>query len=171
MRNIFPQHARDYRLPIVAFPDHDPFRSGGSGESVSMAVMSPGTKMRPQPAGAEQSPPAHLGKALTVRGLVEAVGEIHVHGTVNGRINADTLILAPDGHVEGDVVARDVHVEGKFNGRIFALNVTVGKTADVIGRIFHNTISVAFGARVDGRMPWRPPNYFETLDELPETRP
>ena len=27
-------------------------------------------------------------------------------------------------------------------------------------------VSVAFGARVDGRMPWRPLNYFETLDQL-----
>ncbi len=47
----------------------------------------------------------------------------------------------------------------------------IDETADVTGRIFHTTITVARGARVDGRMPWRPLSYFETLDELPETQP
>jgi cytoskeletal protein CcmA (bactofilin family) len=137
-----------------------------------MAVLSPGVKTKlPAARDSIDQPTSHLGKSLIVRGLIDADGEVHIHGTVSGRINADTLVLRADGYVEGDIVARDVRVEGRFNGRIFALNVTVEKTANVIGRIFHNTVSVAFGARVDGRMPWRPPNYFETLDQLPETRP
>ena len=114
---------------------------------------------------------SHLGKALTVCGILDTDGELHVHGYVLGRINADRLVLCSGGYVEGDIVARDVHIEGKLSGRVFALNVTVDSSADVSGRIFHNTVTVAFGARVDGRMPWRPPNYFESLDQLPETRP
>ena len=56
------------------------------------------------------------------------------------------------------------------NGRVFALNVTLESSAEITGRVFHNTITVARGARIDARMPWRPPSYFETLDQLPETR-
>jgi len=41
----------------------------------------------------------------------------------------------------------------------------------VEGRIFHTNLIVAQGAHVDGRMPWRPVSYFETLDHLPEIRP
>jgi cytoskeletal protein CcmA (bactofilin family) len=102
---------------------------------------------------------------------LDTEGDLYVHGTVLGRINADRVILGSEAVIEGDVVARDVHVEGRVNGRIFALNVTVESSANVTGRIFHNTVSVARGARIDGRMPWRPPNYFETLTQLPETRP
>lgn len=114
---------------------------------------------------------SRLGRALKVTGTIDIQGELTIEGYVTGRINADRVVLGTESHVEGDVVAREVQVEGRFSGRIFALNVTVESSANVTGRIFHNTVSVAKGARIDGRMPWRPPNYFETLTQLPETRP
>ena len=80
------------------------------------------------------------------------------------------LVVGAGGFLEGDVIARDVHVEGRLEGRIFALNVTLDSTAEVNGRIFHNTITFSKGARIDARMPWRPPSYFETLETLPEAR-
>jgi cytoskeletal protein CcmA (bactofilin family) len=113
---------------------------------------------------------SHLARALTVTGVLDTDGELFVLGNVLGRINADRLIVVAGGYVEGDVVARDVLISGRFNGRVFALNVTLDASADVTGRIFHHTVTVARGARVDARMPWRPPSYFETLDQLPETR-
>jgi cytoskeletal protein CcmA (bactofilin family) len=113
---------------------------------------------------------SHLARALTVKGVLDTDGELFVLGQVVGRINADRLVVVPGGYVEGDVVARDVLIGGRFNGRVFALNVTLDASADVTGRIFHHTVTVAKGARVDARMPWRPPSYFETLDQLPETR-
>jgi cytoskeletal protein CcmA (bactofilin family) len=119
----------------------------------------------------DEQPPSHVGRALKVTGVLDMDGDLYVHGAVSGRINANRVILTPESNVEGDVVAHEVHVEGRFSGRIFALNVTVESSANVTGRIFHNTVSVARGARVDGRMPWRPPSYFETLTQLPETRP
>jgi cytoskeletal protein CcmA (bactofilin family) len=115
-------------------------------------------------------PTSQLGPALTVTGLLETEGELRVHGSVLGRINAERLVVCPLGYVEGDIVARDVHIGGRLNGRVFALNVTLDESADVSGRIFHNTVTVAKGARFDGRMPWRPPSYFEALDQLPETK-
>jgi cytoskeletal protein CcmA (bactofilin family) len=137
---------------------------------VSMATSLLGAKTAPTREIAEQMP-SRLGKALIVRGLVETDGELHIHGNVEGRINADRLVLVGGSTFEGDIVARDVCIQGRMIGRIFARNVAVESSADIRGRIFHNTVSVAFGARVDGRMPWRPLNYFETLDQLPETRP
>lgn len=111
-----------------------------------------------------------LGTALKVKGVLDTDGEIYVHGNVFGRINAFRLVLGTHGCVEGDVVARDVHIQGRLRGRVFALNVTLDSSANITGKIFHNTVTVAKGARVDGRMPWRPPSYFETLEQLPETR-
>lgn len=115
-------------------------------------------------------PPSQVGRALKVTGTLDTEGDLTVHGSVFGRINAERVVLGTESSVEGDVVARDVHIEGRVTGRIFALNVTVESSANVTGRIFHNSISVARGARIDGRMPWRPPQYFETLNELPEIR-
>ncbi|HWA04437.1 MAG TPA: polymer-forming cytoskeletal protein [Rhizomicrobium sp.] len=113
---------------------------------------------------------SHLGRSLTVKGIIDTDGEVHIHGRMLGRINAGSLVVSPEGYVEGDIVARDAHIGGRFNGRIFALNVTLDSSADVSGRIFHNTVTVERGARVDARMPWRPPSFFETLEQLPETK-
>ena len=114
---------------------------------------------------------SHLGEALKVTGLVECEGEVHVRGIVRGRINAARVVVSAGASVEGDIVAREVRIAGRFDGRVFAPNVIVDESATVTGRIFHSAISVERGARIDGRMPWRPPNYFETLDQLPETMP
>lgn len=126
-----------------------------------------------KPRGREtiELPLSNLEESLTVRGIIDTDGELHVLGKVLGRINADRLVLGRGGYVEGDIVARDVWLGGRLNGRVFALNVTVDSTADITGRIFHHTVTVASGARIDGRMPWRPVNFFETLEQLPETRP
>jgi cytoskeletal protein CcmA (bactofilin family) len=116
-------------------------------------------------------PSSCLAGALTVKGRLDCDGEVRIDGTVFGWIYADRLVIGSDGYVEGDVVARDVHIEGRLSGRIFAFNVTLESSADVIGRIFHHTVTVARGARIDGRMPWRPVNYFESFDQPPETQP
>lgn len=120
---------------------------------------------------AAELPLSKLGMALTVKGILDTDGELHIQGNVLGRINADRLVLGPTGYIEGDVVARDVWIGGRFMGRVFALNVTLDSSADITGRIFHHTVTVAKGARIEGRMPWRPLNFFETLEQLPETRP
>ena len=116
-------------------------------------------------------PVSHLERALTVHGNLETEGEVHIHGTIRGRIDADRLVVAAGGNVEGDIVANDVRIAGRMNGRIFALNVTLEATAKVAARIFHNSVTIANGARFEGRMPWRPPQFFQSLDQLPETQP
>jgi cytoskeletal protein CcmA (bactofilin family) len=115
-------------------------------------------------------PVSHLGHAITVNGVLDTDGELRIHGRVLGRINAERIVIAAGGSVEGDVVANDALIGGRLNGRVFALNVTLESSAEVTGRVFHNNITVARGARIDARMPWRPPSYFDTLDQLPETR-
>jgi len=147
-------------------------RGGSARESAEVSVFAaprhPLAKTRNGKAAHE---PARLGRASIVKGTLDMDGELFVHGYVVGRINAEKLVIAEGGSVEGDIVAREVRVGGKLNGRIFALEVTLDASANVTGRVFHHTVTVARGARIDGRMPWRPPSYFETLEQLPEMQP
>jgi len=134
--------------------------------------MSPRRTLVVSPRGRNEAEPplSRLGRALSVRGVLDTDGELHVEGFVQGRVNADRLVVLGAGYVEGDVVARDVRIEGRFKGRIFAFNVVLESSADVEGRVFHHNVTVARGARIDGRMPWRPLNYFESFDQLPEAQ-
>ena len=136
-----------------------------------LASMRKSPAQRPGPALAYDAPASFLGRGVSIEGVLEIEGELVISGLVKGRISALKLVIAADGHVEGDIVAREVVVAGFLNGRIFAPTVTVEETAHIEGRIFHNVITVARGAHFDGRMPWRPINFFETLDQLPETQP
>jgi len=116
-------------------------------------------------------PMSRLGRGITVTGKLDAEGDLHIHGRVLGTVRADRIVIAPGSDVEGDIVARDAQISGRVLGRVFALNVTLDSSAEVTGRIFHHTVEVARGARIDARMPWRPLNFFETLEQLPETQP
>jgi cytoskeletal protein CcmA (bactofilin family) len=114
---------------------------------------------------------SHFGTALTVNGRVDSDGEIHIHGRVIGRISAERIVLGASGIVMGDVTARHIRIGGRFTGRIFALEVMLDPSAYVEGKVFHNNVTVARGAHVDARMPWRPLNYFDSLEQLPEIQP
>jgi len=112
---------------------------------------------------------SRLSPGFLVVGVFESEDDLEIHGAVHGRINGARVLIAENGLMRGDIVADEVTVAGRLDGRIFAPKVTVEDTAHIInGRIFHNIITVARGARFEGRMPWRPPSYFETLDQLPE---
>lgn len=117
------------------------------------------------------APASRLGRGLTVTGSLDTEGDLHIHGRVLGTIRADRVLIAPGSDVEGDIIARDAQISGRVMGRVFALHVTLDSSAEVTGRIFHHTVEVARGARIDARMPWRPLNYFQTLEQLPETQP
>ena len=121
--------------------------------------------------GDSSCPMSRLGRGITITGALDTDGELQIHGRVLGTIRADRIVMAPGSDVEGDIVARDAQISGRVLGRVFALHVTIDSSAEVTGRIFHHTVEVARGARIDARMPWRPLNFFETLEQLPETQP
>ena len=120
--------------------------------------------------GASEAPRSVLGPGVAISGVLEIDGELIIAGLVRGRIAALKVVIASGGCVEGDIVAREVLITGRLSGRVFAPTVTIEASAEVEGRIFHTQVTVARGARIDARMPWRPNSYFETLDQLPEIR-
>ncbi len=136
------------------------------------AAQSAGTKFALGPglgSGAD-APPSFLGSRVGIRGVLEVDGELVISGLVTGRIAAIRLVIAKGGMVEGDIIAREVVITGRLLGRVFAPTVLIEDGAEVDGRIFHTNVTVARGAHVTGRMPWRPVSYFETLTTLPEVR-
>jgi len=120
--------------------------------------------------GEPDAPPPFVGPGVGIFGVLGSNGELVISGVVKGRIAAQKLVIADGGYVEGDIVAREVVITGRLNGRVFAPTVAIEASAEIEGRIFHTNVKVAQGARVVGRMPWRPVSYFETLEELPEMR-
>ena len=106
-----------------------------------------------------------VGRELVASGRLEARGELRIHGRVRGEVCAPKVVLCADGRVDGTVVAGEAVLEGWLKGRVFALRVTATESAVIEGTLFHHEIAMAPGVRFEGRLPWRPKNWFEEIPE------
>ena len=97
-----------------------------------------------------------IGTDLAVVGDVDCEGDVQIFGSVEGDVRGQTVIVEYEGHVEGQVVGRHVHVCGSVSGAIAATDVSIEKTASVVGNITHSSLTIEPGAYLEGRRPWRP---------------
>lgn len=117
------------------------------------------------------SPCAIVGSELSVTGRLQAPGEIRIHGTVLGAVYAPRVVLCEGGFLDGKLVAEDAVIEGWLKGEVFAFRVAVESTSVIEGTVFHHELTVAPGSHLDGRMPWRPLNWFEDISNEFEGEP
>jgi cytoskeletal protein CcmA (bactofilin family) len=80
--------------------------------------------------------------------------DLVIQGQVEGSIlHTRSLTIGAQGRVTGDVKARRINVEGTVQGDLYALEgVTLRQGALVTGNVFANKISIAEGARLNGRV-------------------
>lgn len=102
-----------------------------------------------------------LGPEFAVEGEIKSAGTLRILGSVSGEVRGAKVIVGPGGYVEGTIFADAAEIHGHVNGRVFAPTVDILATATVDGQVFHHKLTVAAGAVLRGRMPWRPVGYFE----------
>lgn len=112
-------------------------------------MFSNSKKTNPTPA-AKQLPPSILSAGLTVNGDLNSDGEVQIDCFVNGDVTAVRLAIGENAKVVGEVVADQVLIRGEVIGRIRARSVELDKTAKVRGDIWHELLSIAAGAKVEG---------------------
>lgn len=112
-------------------------------------MFSSSKKTNPQPA-AKQAPPSILSAGLTVNGDLNSEGEMQIDCLVNGDVTAVRLAIGENAKVVGEVVAEQVLIRGEVIGRIRAKSVELDKTAKVRGDIWHELLSIAAGAKIEG---------------------
>lgn len=102
------------------------------------------------PPAAKQAPPSILSTGLTVNGDLASDGEVQIDCVVNGDVTAARLAIGENARVTGEVVADEVLIRGEVIGRIRARSVELDKTAKVRGDIWHELLSIAAGAKIEG---------------------
>ena len=98
-----------------------------------------------------------LGPEVVVTGDVTTTAQLHVEGRIDGNVDCAQLILGEGGAISGDISAADARLSGKVEGKVEAGSVVVEATARLSGDLSYETISVAAGARVEGRLSRRDP--------------
>ncbi|MBT5047302.1 MAG: polymer-forming cytoskeletal protein [Rhodospirillaceae bacterium] len=113
--------------------------SKGKGKSKSDS----GRKRKPVP-------PTIISADIRITGNVTSEGEVQVDGTVDGDVRGAKVSVGASGHIAGAVSADRILVRGKVNGQIRAQVVTLTRSSEVRGDVFHDTLSMEPGAKLEG---------------------
>jgi cytoskeletal protein CcmA (bactofilin family) len=144
--------------PAPAAPVSTPAAVTPPAASQAPSAESPAGRATPAPAPAPTSSThskvSVLGPSIRFKGELIADEDLVIQGQVEGSIlHTRSLTIGAQGRVQGDVKARRINVEGTVHGDLYALDgVTLRQGALVTGNVFANKISIAEGARLNGRV-------------------
>jgi len=94
-----------------------------------------------------------IGPEASFQGEFVVKGVLRIDGLVQGRVNADCVILSKSGVVKGEVKAERIVVGGKIEGGLWSQGVVeINATGKVQGDIFTNKLSVTEGGEFNGRI-------------------
>ena len=88
-----------------------------------------------------------LDKEFSVEGTVSAKGQLIVKGTVNGKLLADSVIIAEEGAVYAEAEVASMTIGGKFEGNVSASKeLVILSTGHCTGKIVCRDFVVEAGA-------------------------
>lgn len=93
-----------------------------------------------------------IGTNIVVSGNVTGTGQLHIDGRVEGDVQCETLIQGEGGTIAGHIACDTVHLAGLVDGTVKARVVTLEPTARVTGDLSYETLSIAAGAAIEGRL-------------------
>ena len=96
--------------------------------------------------------PSIIGADLKVVGNLQCDGDIDIQGAVEGDIQAATVTVDKDAHVDGSIRAHSLTVSGTVDGGMEAAEIALTSTARVTGELAHETLSVDPGASLEARL-------------------
>jgi cytoskeletal protein CcmA (bactofilin family) len=128
-------------LSVINGDSADGAEDGGSYISKKLETLSASFK----------SSPTIIAKDLTFQGDIAASGMIEIEGKIIGSITGGSIILREEGVIEGKVQVESISIRGRLKGDLKAKSVNIFSTAEVVGTIEYEVISVEDGALVDGQ--------------------
>lgn len=93
-----------------------------------------------------------IGPDVVVSGDVASSSQIHIDGRVDGNVRCETLVQGDGGTIAGHIAADAAHISGLVDGTVKARLVTLEPSARVTGDVTYETLSIAAGASIEGRL-------------------
>jgi cytoskeletal protein CcmA (bactofilin family) len=96
--------------------------------------------------------PSIISANLHIVGNLKTDGEVYVEGNIEGGVTTYALSVGEKASISGEIVANNVEIYGAVSGTIRAREIHLAKTAKVIGDIWHEVLSIASGAYIEGQL-------------------
>jgi len=110
------------------------------------------TQDKRKPAPRVPLTPSIISHGLSVTGDLKTAGELQIDGEIHGNIDCSRLVIGERAEINGEVIADDIVIRGRVNGRVRGNNVTLAKTANVQGDIWHQSLAMESGAHLEGQV-------------------
>ncbi len=94
-----------------------------------------------------------IGARSEFQGEFVVKGTLRVDGRVDGRVNADCVIVSERAVIKGEVTAQRIVVDGKIEGNLRAQEIVeITASGKVLGDIFTNKFSIIKGGEFNGKV-------------------
>lgn len=93
-----------------------------------------------------------IGSEVTIGGDVTSDGALHIDGRIDGHVRCASLCQGQGGVIAGDIVADEARIGGLVEGTVSARSVVIEASGRIAGDVAYDTISIAAGAQVEGRL-------------------
>ncbi len=100
----------------------------------------------------KKSTPSVIASDFNLLGNIICDGIVDFDGKIDGNIRCQSIVVRKNGVINGEISAQSVQVHGRVIGMIRAEHVSLFPSCTVEGIIMHQTISIADGAVVDGKI-------------------
>ncbi|MGQ0659895.1 bactofilin family protein [Sphingosinicella sp.] len=93
-----------------------------------------------------------IGAEVTIGGDVTSEGALHLDGRIDGHVRCASLCQSQSGVITGDIIAEEARIGGLVEGTVAARSVVIEASGRVAGDVAYDTITIAAGAQVEGRL-------------------
>ena len=141
--------------PLPAVPVSAQAQETNPNKPISASVEDAVMNTEPVPAAitTPSKGTARLGARLHIKGEISGEEDLHVDGSVEGRIQLKDgkLTVGVSATLTADIVAREIVIYGSVKGNLHARDrIEIKKEASVIGDLTALTVTIEDGARLKG---------------------
>jgi cytoskeletal protein CcmA (bactofilin family) len=131
-------------LDLASFRGDNESGRGGGAASMFNRTAKGGAKSAPGL--------SFIGPEMVIKGDVAAAAQLHVEGRIDGNVACESLCQGESGRIAGNIRAKQARIAGTVEGAVDAATLVLDAGASVTGDVTYETISIAAGARIDGRL-------------------
>lgn len=93
-----------------------------------------------------------IGSDVAVSGDLTSSATIHIDGRIDGNLRCESLVMGETGVIAGNIEADEARIAGLVDGAVRARLLTLEPSARVTGDVTYETLSIAAGAQIEGRL-------------------
>lgn len=93
-----------------------------------------------------------VGADVLITGDIRATVDLHIDGRIQGDVACANLVQGEGSHIIGSIEADQARLAGTVEGSIKVKTLVIEAKARITGDISYETLNMAVGAEVDGRL-------------------